>query len=97
VNEEIARVNSRLKPDDFQYLGLLPFLSRSQRNFISFEPPRYRPRVIVAGGSGFFLYFSYTELGGVIPAACLGIFLWESMLDASRWFPDADRFGDALA
>ena len=61
------------------------------------SPPRYRPRVIVAGGSGFFLSFSYTELGGVIPAACLGIFLWESMLDASRRFPDADRFGDALA
>ena len=36
-NPRIARVTSRLKPDDFQYLGLLPFLSRSQRNFISFE------------------------------------------------------------
>ncbi len=30
--------------------------------------------MIVAGGSSFFLYFSYTELGGIIPAACLGIF-----------------------
>jgi hypothetical protein len=37
------------------------------------SPLRYRPWVIVAGGSSFFLYFSYTELGGIIPAACLGI------------------------
>ena len=49
------------------------------------SPPRYRPWVIVAGGSGFFLYFSYTELGGIIPAACLGIFLWESI--TSRFLP----------
>ena len=48
------------------------------------SPPRYRPWVIVAGGSGFFLYFSYTELGGMIPAACLGIFLWESI--TSRFY-----------
>ena len=48
------------------------------------SPPRYRPWVIVAGGSAFFLYFSYTELGGIIPAACLGIFLWESI--TSRFY-----------
>jgi alginate O-acetyltransferase complex protein AlgI len=48
------------------------------------SPPRCRPWVIVAGGSGFFLYFSYTELGGIIPAACLGIFLWESI--TSRFY-----------
>jgi hypothetical protein len=40
--------------------------------------------VIVTGGSGFFLYFSCTELGGIIPAACLGIFLWESI--TSRFY-----------
>src|SRR5216683_6412658 len=48
------------------------------------SPLRYRPWVIVAGGSSFFLYFSYTELGGIIPAACLGIFLWESI--TSRFY-----------
>jgi len=46
--------------------------------------PRQRPWVIVAGGSLFFLYFSYTELGGWIPAACLGAFLWESF--TSRFY-----------
>jgi alginate O-acetyltransferase complex protein AlgI len=54
------------------------------------SPPRYRPWVIVAGGSGFFLYFSYTELGGIIPAACLGIFLWESI--TSRFYWPKSRF-----
>jgi len=48
------------------------------------SPPRFQPWVIVAGGSGFFLYFSYTELGGIIPAACLGIFLWASI--TSRFY-----------
>jgi alginate O-acetyltransferase complex protein AlgI len=48
------------------------------------SPLRFRPWVIVAGGSAFFLYFSYTELGGIIPAACLGIFLWESI--TSRFY-----------
>jgi len=38
------------------------------------SPLRYRPWVIVAGGSSFFLYFSYTELGRIIPAACLEFF-----------------------
>jgi alginate O-acetyltransferase complex protein AlgI len=47
-------------------------------------PLRYRPSVIVAGGGSFFLYFSYTELGRIIPAACLGIFLWESI--TSRFY-----------
>ena len=48
------------------------------------SPSRFRPWVIVLGGSGFFLYFSYSELGGLIPAACLGIFLWESI--TSRFY-----------
>jgi alginate O-acetyltransferase complex protein AlgI len=54
------------------------------------SPPRWRPWVIVAGGSGFFLYFSYTSLGGIIPAACLAIFLWESITSrlykSKSWF-----------
>src|SRR5258705_11626404 len=48
------------------------------------SPPRHRPWVIVAGSSAFFLYFSYTELGGIIPAACLGIFPQESI--TSRFY-----------
>jgi alginate O-acetyltransferase complex protein AlgI len=48
------------------------------------SPPRFRPWVIVLGGSLFFLFFSYTTLGGLIPAACLGIFLWESI--TSRFY-----------
>jgi hypothetical protein len=34
------------------------------------SPPRYRPWVIVLGGSGFFLYCSYAELG---VAALIGL------------------------
>jgi alginate O-acetyltransferase complex protein AlgI len=48
------------------------------------SPPRFRPWVMVLGGSLFFLFFSYTTLGGLIPAACLGIFLWESV--TSRFY-----------
>jgi alginate O-acetyltransferase complex protein AlgI len=54
------------------------------------SPLRYPPWVIVAGGSPFFLYFSYTESGGIIPAACLGLFLRESITSRSygpkSWF-----------
>lgn len=32
-------------------------------------PPRFRPWVIVLGGSLFFLFFSYTTLGGFVPEA----------------------------
>ena len=53
-------------------------------------PVRLRPWVIVLGGSLFFAFFSYTALGGLIPAACLGIFLWESITSrfyrARSWF-----------
>lgn len=45
---------------------------------------RARPWVIVFGGSLFFTFFSYTALGGLIPAACLAIFLWESF--TSRFY-----------
>lgn len=47
-------------------------------------PPRLRPWVIVLGGSLFFIFFSFTTLGGWIPAACLAIFLWESV--TSRFY-----------
>jgi alginate O-acetyltransferase complex protein AlgI len=45
---------------------------------------RWRPWVILLTGSCFFLYFSYTQLGGLVGAACLAIFLWESLL--SRFY-----------
>jgi alginate O-acetyltransferase complex protein AlgI len=51
---------------------------------------RYRPLVILASGSLFFLYFSYTQLGGMIGAACLGIFLWESLV--SRFYKPGSWF-----
>jgi alginate O-acetyltransferase complex protein AlgI len=45
---------------------------------------RVRPWVIFASGCLFFVYFSYTQLGGIAGAACLGIFLWESAV--SRFY-----------
>jgi alginate O-acetyltransferase complex protein AlgI len=51
---------------------------------------RYRPLVILASGCLFFLYFSYTQLGGLIGAACLGIFLWESLV--SRFYKPGSWF-----
>jgi alginate O-acetyltransferase complex protein AlgI len=41
-------------------------------------------------GAGFFIYFSWVELGGAVAAACIFIFLWESIFSrlyrpASRW------------
>jgi alginate O-acetyltransferase complex protein AlgI len=41
---------------------------------------RARPWVIFSSGCLFFVYFSYTQLGGIAGAACLGIFLWESLV-----------------
>ncbi len=41
-------------------------------------PGRARPWVIVVFGSGFFLYFAYS-MAGIWGAACLFIFLWESV------------------
>jgi alginate O-acetyltransferase complex protein AlgI len=46
--------------------------------------PRVRPWIIFVGGSLFFLYFSYTQFGGVLGAACLAIFLWECFV--SRFY-----------
>lgn len=50
---------------------------------------RFRPWVIVLFGSGFFLYFAY-GIAGLWGAACLLIFLWESLVSrlytrGSRW------------
>ncbi len=52
-------------------------------------PARLRAWVIVLFGSSFFLYFAY-EMAGVRGAACLFIFVWESLTSrlyrpASRW------------
>jgi alginate O-acetyltransferase complex protein AlgI len=49
--------------------------------------PSARPWIIVVSGCLFFLYFSYTGLGGSVGAACLLIFLWESFV--SRFYKPA--------
>jgi alginate O-acetyltransferase complex protein AlgI len=64
---------------DYYLLFLLPaaILCRLAR-------PERRPWVILLGGGLFFVYFSYTQFGGLVGAACLGIFLWESFV--SRFY-----------
>lgn len=52
--------------------------------------PNVRPFIIAVSGSIFFLYFSYTQLGGSIGAACLLIFLWESFV--SRFYKPGSWF-----
>lgn len=49
--------------------------------------PKARPWIAAAYGCLFFVYFSYTQLGGAIGAACLVIFLWESFV--SRFYKPA--------
>jgi alginate O-acetyltransferase complex protein AlgI len=70
---------------DYYLLFLFPaaFLFRVSRQ-------RFRPWIIVASGCLFFIYFSYTQLGGAIGAACLLIFLWESFV--SRFYKPASWF-----
>ena len=53
---------------------------------IFFRVARQTARPWIAAGYGclFFVYFSYTQLGGAIGAACLSIFLWESFV--SRFY-----------
>ncbi|MCE9587804.1 MAG: hypothetical protein K8R57_05770 [Verrucomicrobia bacterium] len=41
--------------------------------------PRIRPWVCAFFGAGFFVYFSHTQFGDWIGAACLLIFVWESL------------------
>ncbi|MGD0955419.1 MAG: MBOAT family O-acyltransferase [Candidatus Acidiferrales bacterium] len=52
--------------------------------------PKTRPWVIFLSGSLFFIYFSYTQFGGIFGDLCLGIFLWESFVSRfykpSSWF-----------
>jgi len=45
---------------------------------------RARPWLICFSGALFFIYFSFTTLGGALGAACLLIFLWESVV--SRFY-----------
>jgi alginate O-acetyltransferase complex protein AlgI len=47
-------------------------------------PHALRPWVIVVFGVGFFVYFSVTALAGWVGAACVLIFVWESLI--SRWY-----------
>lgn len=46
--------------------------------------PRLRPWVIFTSGGLFFTYFSYLQFGGIAGAACLAIFLWETLV--SRFY-----------
>ena len=52
--------------------------------------PSIRPWILAVTGSLFFAYFSYTQLGGAVGAACLLIFLWESFVSRfykpNSWF-----------
>jgi len=52
--------------------------------------PRLRPWVIFMSGGLFFTYFSYTQFGGIAGAACLAIFLWETLV--SRFYKPASWF-----
>ena len=52
--------------------------------------PSVRPWVLAFSGCLFFVYFSYTQLGGAIGAACLLIFLWESFV--SRFYKPRSWF-----
>ncbi len=42
-------------------------------------PMRLRPWSCAGFGALFFLYFSLTEVGGPLGAACLGLFVWEAL------------------
>lgn len=41
--------------------------------------PQARPWLCATLGAAFFVFFSLTELGGVVGAACLAIFVWEAL------------------
>ena len=64
---------------DYYLLFLLPaaILFRVSRT-------AFRPWILAVSGCLFFTYFSYTQLGGAVGAACLAIFLWESFV--SRFY-----------
>ena len=52
--------------------------------------PRLRPWICVASGVAFYVYFSVTEFAGWIGAACLAIFVWESLI--SRFYAPRSRW-----
>jgi alginate O-acetyltransferase complex protein AlgI len=70
---------------DYYFLFLIPtvILFRISRASL-------RPWIIALSGCLFFAYFSYTQLGGAIGAACLLIFLWETLI--SRFYKPASWF-----
>jgi len=70
---------------DYYLLFLIP-----SAIFCRVASPRFRPWVIFASGGLFFCYFSYTQFGGLVGVACLGIFLWESFV--SRFYKPASWF-----
>jgi alginate O-acetyltransferase complex protein AlgI len=70
---------------DYYLLFLLPAAL-----WFRLSRPRLRPWIIVLSGCLFFVYFSYTQLGGAVGAACLLIFLWESFV--SRFYKPASWF-----
>src|SRR5947207_4150569 len=41
--------------------------------------PALQPWICLLFGAAFFLFFSFTEIGGVAGAFCLLIFVWESL------------------
>ena len=41
--------------------------------------PSLRPWIILTFGAAFFIFFSLTQIGGVVGAACLIVFIWESL------------------
>lgn len=52
--------------------------------------PGWRPWLLSAFGTGFFVYFSLTSVGGAPGAACLMLFVWEALFSrlyakGSRW------------
>src|SRR5690242_12299860 len=46
--------------------------------------PAVQPWICLAFGAGFFVFFSLTQVGGAAGAACLAIFVWESIF--SRFY-----------
>src|SRR4051794_3347111 len=46
--------------------------------------PAARPWVCLTFGAGFFVFFSITQVGGIAGAACLLIFIWETIF--SRFY-----------
>jgi alginate O-acetyltransferase complex protein AlgI len=52
--------------------------------------PTFRPWIIILFGAAFFVFFSVTQLAGWVGAACLLLFLWESLI--SRWYRPGARW-----